>query len=98
MDEVAASGQEIVITKHGRPVARLAPIRERPNAPFGSYRGEIRNLGDIVSPMPADWFEERKTWFGADRDKLEIIGDIASPTDVEWEAEQGLVDGEERSS
>ena len=48
--------------------------------------------------MPADWFEEPKTWFGADRGKLEIIGDIISPIDVEWEAEQGLVDGEERTS
>ena len=58
MDEVAESGEEIVITKHGRPVSKLAPIRERPNAPFGRYRGKIPNLGDIVSPMPSDWFEE----------------------------------------
>ena len=58
MDEVAESGQEIVITKNGRPVSKLAPIRERPTAPFGLYRGKISDLGDIVSPMPADWFEE----------------------------------------
>ena len=45
MDEVAASGQAIVITKHGRPVARLAPIRERPNAPFGRYSGRDSQPG-----------------------------------------------------
>ena len=30
MDEVAASGEEIVITKNGRPVSRLVPYREEP--------------------------------------------------------------------
>ncbi len=58
MDEVAESGEEIVITKHGRPVSRLAPYRERPKAPFGRDRDNIRILGDIVSPMPAEWFEK----------------------------------------
>ena len=29
MDEVAESGEEIVITKNGRPVSRLTPYRER---------------------------------------------------------------------
>jgi antitoxin (DNA-binding transcriptional repressor) of toxin-antitoxin stability system len=57
MDEVAASGREIVITKNGRPVSRLVPYREKPRMPFGRNRDKIRVLGDIVSPMPADWFE-----------------------------------------
>ena len=35
MDEVAETGEEIVITKHGRPVSRLAPYRERPKTLFG---------------------------------------------------------------
>lgn len=58
MDEVAESGEEIVITKNGHPVSKLSPIRERPMAPFGLYRGMIPKLGDIVSPMPAEWFEK----------------------------------------
>ena len=57
MDEVAESGEEIVITKNGKPVAKLAPHRERPKAPFGRDRDKIKILGDIVSPMPAEWFE-----------------------------------------
>ena len=56
MDEVAESGEEIVITKNGRPVARLAPYRERPKSLFGVDRGRIQVLGDIVSPMPSEWF------------------------------------------
>ena len=58
MDEVAESGQEIVITKNGRPVSRLAPYRERPKTFFGADKGKIKILGDIVSPMPAEWFED----------------------------------------
>ena len=30
LDEVAESGEEIVITKNGKPVARLLPYREKP--------------------------------------------------------------------
>ena len=56
MDEVAETGEEIVITKHGRPVSKLAPYREKPKLPFGRNRDNIRILGDIVSPMPADWY------------------------------------------
>ena len=61
MDEVAESGEEIVITKNGRPIARLAPYRERPKSLFGVDRGRIQVRGDIVSPMPSDWFAEDPT-------------------------------------
>ena len=56
MDEVAESGEEIVITKNGRPVSRLLPYREQPKMAFGRNRANIRILGDIVEPMPAEWF------------------------------------------
>ena len=58
MDEVAETGEEIVITKNGRPVSKLVPYQKKPKAPFGRYRDQIRILGDIVSPMPAEWFED----------------------------------------
>ncbi len=57
MDEVAETREEIVITKNGKPVARLAPCRELELQQFGRHRDRIRILGDIVSPMPAEWFE-----------------------------------------
>ena len=58
MDEVAESGREIVITKNGRPISRLAPYERERRAPFGQDQDRIRILGDIVSPMPAEWFEK----------------------------------------
>ena len=38
IDEVAETGREIVITKRGRPVARLVPFRRKPETLFGLNR------------------------------------------------------------
>lgn len=35
MDEVAATGEEIVITKNGSPVSALVPYRRKPTTFFG---------------------------------------------------------------
>ena len=68
MDMVAESGQSVVITKRGRPVARVSPIEEpAPEAPE-TILGRLRSLGSITatSPTPAytlrEWeelFDER---------------------------------------
>ena len=57
IDEVAETGEEIVITKYSRPVSRLAPYRARDGLTFGRNRDIIKIHGDIVSPMPAEWFK-----------------------------------------
>ena len=51
MDEVAETGEEIVITRRGRPVSRLVPCREQPEAIFGADRDVIRIHGDAVAPV-----------------------------------------------
>ena len=43
MDEVALTGEEVVITKNGRPTARLVPYREKPKTLFGIGPGQIGN-------------------------------------------------------
>ncbi len=58
MDEVAESGEPIVITKNGRPVSRLLPYRDKRQPWFGCDRDIIKINGDIVGPMPAEWFEK----------------------------------------
>ena len=65
MDEVAASGKEIIVTKNGRPVSRLVPYREKPKSLFGIDRGRIEILGDIIEPLEVEWEAETgKTWDG----------------------------------
>ena len=57
MDEVNETGEEIVITKHGRPVSRLVPARRR--LPLvGMFRDRMSIAGDIMSPAaPAEEWE-----------------------------------------
>ena len=55
MDEVAESGEEIVVTKNGRPVARLVPYRTKFEKFFGADEGKIEILGDIISPIEVEW-------------------------------------------
>ncbi len=58
LDEVAESGEELIITKNGHPVSRLVPYRVQSSGFIGRDRDKIRILGDIVSPMPSEWFED----------------------------------------
>src|ERR1035437_2982625 len=47
LDRVDPEG--IVITKHGKPVAKLIPLRKDPADLIGSLKGKIRIKGDISS-------------------------------------------------
>ena len=58
MDEVAESGAALVITKNGRPISRLIPYREMPQAPFGRDRDIIQIHGDIIEPLDVEWEAE----------------------------------------
>ena len=56
MDRVAASGDVIVITKRGKPVAQLTPLPvERPATLAGYLKDEIAYVGDVVAPVDTDW-------------------------------------------
>lgn len=55
MDEVARTGRPIVITKHGKPVAQLAPVPADPGSYFGHMKGAARIKGDIVAPADEHW-------------------------------------------
>ncbi len=55
MDEVAETGEPLVITKNGRPVAQLGPVVSKPATLFGAHKGQIRIKGDIISPIDVEW-------------------------------------------
>lgn len=59
MDEVNDTGEEIVITKRGKPVSRLVPYRERPATLFGLHASQIEILGDIIEPLDVEWEANR---------------------------------------
>ena len=59
LDEVAESGEELVITKNGRPVSRLVPYRVQPKSLFRHRPGQNRDsLGDIIEPIDVEWEAE----------------------------------------
>jgi prevent-host-death family protein len=57
MDKVARSREPIVITKRGRPVAKLVPAdAPQPRAPlFGYMAGTAEIRGDIVDAPHLEW-------------------------------------------
>ncbi len=61
IDEVTETGQEVVITKRGRPMAKLVPLRDqRRDVFFGRLKGMVDIVGDpdeLINPAFAleDW-------------------------------------------
>ena len=55
MDRVASSGEELVITKNGKPIAKLVPAVDRPLDLIGLHTGSMDLAGDIVAPIEVDW-------------------------------------------
>ena len=59
MERVATTGNSIIITKRGKPVARLAPVGPRPKRLAGALKGHVRISGDIVAPLDVEWEASR---------------------------------------
>jgi prevent-host-death family protein len=57
MDEVQARRESVLITKKGRPVARIVPAEKPREGIFGCLKGIVQITGDIEAPVvPAsDW-------------------------------------------
>ncbi len=57
MDEVASKRESVIITKRGKPVAKLVPVEKEKDDIFGFFKGKGKILGDIVSPAfsPEEW-------------------------------------------
>ena len=54
MDDVARSGEVLIVTKNGRPIAELRPYSGgRSGSPFGLHTG-LQITGDILSPVEDD--------------------------------------------
>ena len=61
MDQVARTGETIVVTKNGKPVAELRAHRPpRARSLIGLHKGRIGIRGDIVSPGASRLWEAMK--------------------------------------
>lgn len=57
MDEVCATKEPVLITKRGRPVAKLVPPDTSSDDFIGRLEGVVKIVGDIESPIepPESW-------------------------------------------
>ena len=51
MDDVNATGEPVIITKRGTPVAKVVPVSSKKQDLFGFMAGELKIVGDIESPV-----------------------------------------------
>ncbi|HEV2315470.1 MAG TPA: type II toxin-antitoxin system Phd/YefM family antitoxin [Candidatus Acidoferrales bacterium] len=59
MDEVQAKHETVVITKHGKPVAKLVPVNKATDEIYNFLADKGAITGDVVSPAISseDWDE-----------------------------------------
>lgn len=52
--------EEVVITKHGKPVAKLIPYSSKPgHTIFGYMKDTVTIHDDITKPIPETWDAEK---------------------------------------
>jgi prevent-host-death family protein len=69
MEQVRTTRRSIVITKRGKPVARLMPVDEEMPSIFGRMRGTVTIHGDIVGSTGEEWNAQKGILYvGEDED------------------------------
>lgn len=61
--EQAERGEEILIARAGKPVARIVALRAGKRRVLGQWRGRVQMSEDFDEPLPAGELAE---WHGAD--------------------------------
>ena len=57
----AENGEEVVIARNGKPVARLSPVRKRGKRQPDAFKGKIVIPESFFDPLPE---EELRAWEG----------------------------------
>jgi len=62
MDEVANKREAVVITKRGKPIAKLVPVKDDGDEIYFFMKGKGKITGDIISPAfeASEWDQELK--------------------------------------
>ncbi|HET6443207.1 MAG TPA: type II toxin-antitoxin system prevent-host-death family antitoxin [candidate division Zixibacteria bacterium] len=57
--QLEASGEELVVTNHGKPVLRIIPYSQKSSVDelFGSFQGQVVYQEDIDTPTVDEWSE-----------------------------------------
>lgn len=52
---VQETGEEIILTDHGRPAIRITPYRRRAEERFRALRGTVKRYDDPEAPVDIPW-------------------------------------------
>ena len=55
------AGEEVVIARNGKPVARLVPCTRRGRPQFGSWKGRITISDSFFEPLPDEVLDDWET-------------------------------------
>jgi prevent-host-death family protein len=55
MDDVGSTGETLLITKRGKPVAKLVPAAKENREFIGRLKGVIEIVGDLDADPPEAW-------------------------------------------
>lgn len=55
IDEVASTGDAIIVTKNGKPLAKLVPHQPPKQSPLGIWKDKVIIKGDIIAPIDVEW-------------------------------------------
>jgi len=69
LEDVARTGEPLLVTKRGKPLARVAPGASSGAAPQETLAGTVEILGDVVEPVvaPTAWDATRGAMYSQDR-------------------------------
>ena len=51
LSSVAETGDEIILTRHGKPLVHIAPVKSKEKLQLGKLRNTIRINEDLVAPI-----------------------------------------------
>ena len=60
LDSVAQNGEPMIITKHGKPVAKLVSYDSNKDVHENPLKGLATYIGDIISPIDEEWEAEKE--------------------------------------
>ena len=59
MEQVAATGDPIIVTKRRKAIAQLAPVARKPKTLRGFLKGRVKATKDIIRPLTVPWDADR---------------------------------------
>ena len=55
MDQIHGSHDELIVTKHGKPIVKIVAVGEESRDVFGCMKGTAIIKGDIINPLDVEW-------------------------------------------